>query len=77
MTVPGVGEVTSRGHYVVDFLERVLATAAEGGIAYVITAIADWPVWATVPLVTGATAVKAWLAKFIGSADSASLSPRV
>lgn len=59
--------------YLVDLAERIAATAAEAGVGYAITAAADLdPVWA-LPLTVALSAVKGWLARFVGRPDSASL----
>lgn len=67
----------SRTRYLVDLVERVLATAAEGAVGVVTVVLVDWPTWLAVPLAAGAAIVKGWLAKFSGSKSSASLVPRV
>lgn len=67
----------NRSRYAVDLLERVLAAAAEGGIGVVTVQLANWPTWISVPIAAGAAVVKGWLARYVGSSNSASLAPRV
>lgn len=57
----------------IDLAERVAATAAEAGVAYAATQLANIsPVYA-VPIGAVAAVIKGWLAKFIKSKDTASL----
>lgn len=59
--------------YLLDLAERIAATAAEAGVSYTITVVADLdPVWA-MPLTVGLSALKGWLARFVGRRDSAAL----
>lgn len=54
-----------------DAGERVASTAAAAGVGEAIVLAADLPQWAAVPVVTGLTAVKTWLARYKGSKSSA------
>lgn len=67
----------NRGRYVVDLLERIVATGVEGGIGVLIVQSADWPLWVSAPIAAAAALVKCWAAKLLGNPDSASLAPRV
>lgn len=74
---PTATDATNRTRFVIDAAERTLATAAQAAIGEVIVLTADWPQWVVVPLMAGLAVVKAWLARFSGKSDSASLAPRV
>lgn len=71
------GRAAKAGRFSRDLVERVLATAAQAGVAYVVIEAANWPTWLAVPLTAGAAVVKGWLAKHVGNKDSASLAPGV
>lgn len=59
--------------YLTDLAERIAATAAEAGVSYAITVVADLdPVW-SMPLTVALAAAKGWLARYVGRPDSASL----
>lgn len=56
----------------VDALERILATAVEAGVSYAITAVASIPKWWVAPLTVALSAIKTYLAKFVGNPNTAS-----
>ena len=59
-----------------DAGERIGATAAAAGVGEAIVIAGDLPQWAAVPVITGLTALKAWLARYRGERSSASLADR-
>lgn len=61
--------------YVIDLAERVGATAAEAGLSYGITELANLPAWWVAPLTVGLSAAKGWLAGWLGRKDTAALLP--
>ena len=60
-----------------DLTERVLATAAEAGIAAIPVASLNLPGWTIIPITAALAAAKGWLAKFVAQPDSASLATDV
>lgn len=59
--------------WAVDAGERIGATAAAAGVSEALVVVADLPQWASVPLIVGLTAVKAWLARWVGDRGSAAV----
>lgn len=66
--------VMSRAH-LVDVAERVAATAAAAGVGYAVQELADLPAWWAPVVVVALTAVKGWLAGFVGRKGTASMLP--
>ncbi len=63
--------------YVIDLIERTLATAAVAGLGYLAIHSADINAAYAIPIATALTVLKGSVAKFIGNTDSASLSKKV
>lgn len=70
-------EVTVMSKFSKDLAERVAATAAFAGVGVLVIANTNTPTAYTVVIAAVLSLAKGWLAKFVGNADSASLTKSV